>query len=1021
MGLSAALPAPPSNHPGGSPGNWQEQWRQAEGQAQCLEGDRHFFGHGCPCSWELAFRCYTKAAELGSAAGMCRLAACYQKGRGCLKDEAAAVHWYRRAAGHADLDALHALGELYESGELAAAGVAQDFKKAAKYYRRAAEAGHLGSQASLGFLYEQGLGLAQEPAAALKWYTAAAERGHAKAQNNLGALLSCGAPPNVEADPEAAVEWYRKSSQQGNAAAMNNLGIAAEEGAGMERDLEAAAALYRVAAEMGHGPAHANLAHLCVAQQDWVQAEEHFRRAADAGEGDAWLHLGTIYEHGLGHVRDLHAALRYYERAAAHGVLQADDCIGQALDKIDSQVGLDADPGELLERVHNSDACLASAKAELAVLRARLERSQAECETLHDELQLSGSGSHSFPAAAVTGRTLTAGGPTLTSSGSFLSAGREPSGGSMRRSSSMEQLGSSLSGGGRRTGSILNYRSPLLGRKNNSMPTDLLRSLVGRVYDDAAAADAGSQGQRQQFTTPATSTSPEFAGGPPATASVAAQPATAVARSGSLTPPGQAAEDQSLPVMRKAPAVDRSAILDSTGPLELRDQRSVTRAAAMPQPPAAAPVRPPGTALGSAPRQFSLKKSPSPLFSRQSSAARSVLEVSGPSYEAGPPSPTRRMNADATQRLQRKLAQRRERRKSSMGPIFSFTSRAASESRGHAAAEPLALPCGKSMAKAGGPGQARGTAASQRFVEKMTIMERVQQMSNRQLVKLKADNALLEDRAKDAEATATTLGQVMQKLYVRVMALEEQLRSAGLQPVQPAGTTIDTVAGIPVDDLGVAYSLPTAQLYNVFALRRPIDVPLDDEYGDVDDGFNAVPPEFFSTGSHHPPLGRRASVSAMHDAPPLPHATAPATMQGSEEASKQPSLLASSSSRRLSNPEVPPIRAAFDQSLRKQTLHNAMRLSTDVNQGPLGDEGLAGTPTAAPIGSEPTAGDPTNPTGQPTPAQPKKPRSILSQKSASDLSLKERRNSRLTIRIQGDAEPVLPAARSMVRASSTLT
>lgn len=57
------------------------------------------------------------------------------------------------------MDALHALGGVYESGELTAAGCRQDFRKAAKYYRRAADSGHIDSLASLAFLFEGGLGV----------------------------------------------------------------------------------------------------------------------------------------------------------------------------------------------------------------------------------------------------------------------------------------------------------------------------------------------------------------------------------------------------------------------------------------------------------------------------------------------------------------------------------------------------------------------------------------------------------------------------------------------------------------------------------------------------------------------------------------------------------------------------------------------------------------------------------------------------------------------------------------------
>eukprot|EP00891_Asterochloris_glomerata_P006375 jgi/Astpho2/6375/fgenesh1_pg.00091_%23_38_t len=319
----------------------------SEAEAQCLAGDRKFFGHAEPSDLGAAFELYLAAAEQGYPPAMCRVAACYRQGQGCLTDAGLARHWYRQAVRlgvldvvHAmgscikaavlklaarlgNLDALHAIGQLYQSGELAGARMPQSLSKAAGYFGRAASAGHLASQTSLGFLYERGLGVAQDFLTAAKWYHAAAEGGDARAQNSLAVMLAQGFPPEVPADSLGAVMWFQRSSAQGNAAAMSNLATAVEEGHGAPRNPAAALSLWQAAADLGHVPAHLHLGCCSLERGDFVQAAAHLRRAADGGEAEAELHLGRMFWQGLGHSQDLAAAERHFSAALQGGLQEA--------------------------------------------------------------------------------------------------------------------------------------------------------------------------------------------------------------------------------------------------------------------------------------------------------------------------------------------------------------------------------------------------------------------------------------------------------------------------------------------------------------------------------------------------------------------------------------------------------------------------------------------------------------------------------------------------------------------------
>jgi TPR repeat protein len=63
-------------------------------------------------------------------------------GRGVEKNEAAALEWFRKAAGLGHTEAMYNLGLMYAKG----LGTPADIEEAARWFRQAAEKGHEGAR-----------------------------------------------------------------------------------------------------------------------------------------------------------------------------------------------------------------------------------------------------------------------------------------------------------------------------------------------------------------------------------------------------------------------------------------------------------------------------------------------------------------------------------------------------------------------------------------------------------------------------------------------------------------------------------------------------------------------------------------------------------------------------------------------------------------------------------------------------------------------------------------------------------
>ena len=111
-----------------------------------------------------------------------------------------AAFWYQQASDRGDLNALHALGMMYDAGR----GVSQSYKKAASLYLAAAENGHIESQINLGVVFVKGVSVVQNYIQAHMWFNIAASKGNNVARDYRDHIAKQMLPKDISAAQQLA-------------------------------------------------------------------------------------------------------------------------------------------------------------------------------------------------------------------------------------------------------------------------------------------------------------------------------------------------------------------------------------------------------------------------------------------------------------------------------------------------------------------------------------------------------------------------------------------------------------------------------------------------------------------------------------------------------------------------------------------------------------------------------------------------------------------------------------------------
>lgn len=339
--------------------------------AQNYMGRAYRFGWYVNANPVRATNWFTKAAEQNMPDAMCNLGDMYSYEDGLTIDYEKAFYWYEKAAETKHSRALTELGDMYYAGK----GVRQDYRKAMEYYQKACDEGYPYAFYSLGFMYWKGQGTLPDKEKAQEYLSQAAAMGNESAfqllnrmdheseeekdidpfarqayleaqqaladketekyinllsqSANLGyvqALNDLGDPYfNGELAPKhmgKAYEYFLKASQNGSGYGSYSCGFILMKGSSdIPRDIEKGLSMFRLAVEQNYKAATRDLARYYYS----LETEEDNRKALDyylqyieynPKDTDTLLHIGLIYESGLGVPLNIDLARRYYERAA---------------------------------------------------------------------------------------------------------------------------------------------------------------------------------------------------------------------------------------------------------------------------------------------------------------------------------------------------------------------------------------------------------------------------------------------------------------------------------------------------------------------------------------------------------------------------------------------------------------------------------------------------------------------------------------------------------------------------------
>ena len=268
-----------------------------------------------------AFTYLMRAADLGEGPALDAVALCHLSGfPGVARDTAAALPYFRRAH-EADGSPIAAayLGDYYNYGW---AGVRQDGDSALFFYKEASDADHPHGDYMIGqYLYEQGL-----YPQALSYLQSAAGNGNIDAYVTIAHAVLMG--NGAEQDPENAVNTLAELAEHdGSGRAYAILGLAYASGLLGSEDYDHAVEYISKGAELGNSQCMLLLAKIYALEdnpgRDTVASLRWSERAAATGSIEAILSLADRLHDGEACPKDLRRAAELYQQAADRGSTKA--------------------------------------------------------------------------------------------------------------------------------------------------------------------------------------------------------------------------------------------------------------------------------------------------------------------------------------------------------------------------------------------------------------------------------------------------------------------------------------------------------------------------------------------------------------------------------------------------------------------------------------------------------------------------------------------------------------------------
>lgn len=119
----------------------------------------------------------------------------------------------------------------------------------------------------------------------------------------------------VRRSRRTAAEWFRRAAEHGLTPAQNTLGVLLSNGDGIRKNVREAFLWLRKAFRSGDSCAAQNIAITYREIGDLSTSVKWFRKAADAGDGDALIQLGIHYYWGKGIRKNAKEAVRCFRTA----------------------------------------------------------------------------------------------------------------------------------------------------------------------------------------------------------------------------------------------------------------------------------------------------------------------------------------------------------------------------------------------------------------------------------------------------------------------------------------------------------------------------------------------------------------------------------------------------------------------------------------------------------------------------------------------------------------------------------
>jgi hypothetical protein len=266
--------------------------------------------------YQQAFPHLQQAADAGNIRACLDLGVMYELGLGVEQNAGEAAIWYDivqqqeaellKQGNTRDATGQFYVGRYYQF----AADAKNNPVKASGWYRRAADQGHAEAQCSLGDCYANGVGVGKDLTQAMQWYEKAAAQGNVGTKAQLKSLqpLTPSHPEsvnnsfnqpasNTEVQPTAAVSPPVTPKVVSQPQAKTEAKLAEEQTPGLSA-FETGDQLY------------------CQGQHQ--KALPHFQEAAKADYPPVYLHLGRMYELGLGVTKDVEESICWYAKAQRH-------------------------------------------------------------------------------------------------------------------------------------------------------------------------------------------------------------------------------------------------------------------------------------------------------------------------------------------------------------------------------------------------------------------------------------------------------------------------------------------------------------------------------------------------------------------------------------------------------------------------------------------------------------------------------------------------------------------------------